>query len=128
MTATPKKILIVEDEDNIALAMEFFVGRHGYHITRVVDGDAAIEALGKAVPDLLVLDVTLPKRSGYDVCQHIRNDAAMNGAKILIMTARGGKMERTKALALGADAFLTKPFASADLLTAIKDLIGDATA
>lgn len=119
-----KTILLAEDEDNIALAFGIFIGRQGYKINRVADGDAVLEALAQEGPDLVVLDIMLPKRSGYEVCQMIRNDAALNGVKILIMTARGGKVERTKSLALGADAFMTKPFASADLLAQIDDLIG----
>lgn len=123
---TKKTILFAEDEDNIALAFEFFMGRQGYQITRVADGDAALEALAQAVPDLVVLDIMLPKRSGFEVCQIIRNDRRFDHVKILVMTARGGKVERTKALALGADAFLTKPFASADLMAQIGELIGEA--
>lgn len=123
---TKKTILFAEDEDNIALAFEFFMGRQGYQINRVADGDAALEALAQAVPDLVVLDIMLPKRSGFEICQIIRNDRRFDHVKILVMTARGGKVERTKALALGADAFLTKPFASADLMAQIGELIGEA--
>lgn len=121
-----KKILIAEDEDNIALAFQIFVGNRGYDITRVADGDAAMSEVVATKPDLIVLDIMLPKRSGYDVCQAIRKDPDLIPVKILVMTARGGKSERTKALALGADAFLTKPFASAELLAVVVDLIGDA--
>ena len=120
-----RKILIVEDEDNIAMALELFIGRRGYTVSRAVDGDAALEALAADRPDLVVLDITLPKRSGFEVCQTMRNDSAYDDVKILMMTARGGKVERDKGMVLGADAFMTKPFSSADLLAQIDKLLED---
>ena len=119
-----RKILIVEDEDNIAVALEYFIGRLNYAISRVADGDAAVEALKAHPPDLVVLDVMLPKRTGYEICQIIREDEMLKGIKILMMTAKGGKVERAKGLALGADAFMTKPFAGAELVAQIEDLLG----
>ena len=122
----PKLILIAEDEDNIALAFEFFVQRQGYRVRRVADGDAALAALQDETPDLVVLDIMLPGHTGHEICQSIRRDPSLASVRILIMTARGGKMERAKALAIGADAFLTKPFGSTELLAQIRELIGDA--
>ena len=119
-----KKILIAEDEDNIAMALELFIGRKGYKMTRVADGDAALEALADNRPDLIILDIMLPKRSGFEVCEMIRKDQTLKDVRILFMTARGGKSERTKGLALGADAFMTKPFSSADLLAKVDELLG----
>ena len=119
-----KKILIAEDEDNIAMALELFIGRKGYKMTRVADGDAALEALADNRPDLIILDIMLPKRSGFEVCEMIRKDQTLKDVRILFMTARGGKSERTKGLALGADAFMTKPFSSADLLVKVDELLG----
>ncbi|MCP5073431.1 MAG: response regulator transcription factor [Rhodobacteraceae bacterium] len=121
-----KSILIAEDEDNIALAFEFFIEGQGYKITRVSDGEAALEALTHERPDLVMLDIMLPKRTGFEVCQSIRNNAQMEGLKILMITARVGRVERSKGIALGADDFMTKPFSSADLLARIRNLIGDA--
>ncbi|MCP5073200.1 MAG: response regulator transcription factor [Rhodobacteraceae bacterium] len=121
-----KSILIVEDEDNIALAFEFFIGRQGYKISRVSDGEAALEVLARELPDLVMLDIMLPKRSGFEVCQMIRNNKQMDRVKILMITARGGKVERKKGIALGANDFMTKPFSSTDLLARIDNLIGEA--
>ena len=120
-----KTVLLVEDEDNIALALEHLIGRQGYRLRRVADGDAAMAAITEARPDLVVLDVMLPGSSGYEICQSIRRDAALAGIKILMMTARGGEVERRKGLALGADAFLTKPFAISDLTDQIKALLAE---
>lgn len=118
-----KTVLLVEDEDNIALALEHLIGRQGYRLRREADGDAAMSAITEDHPDLVVLDVMLPGRSGYEICQSIRRDNRLTGIKVLMMTARGGEVERRKGMALGADAFLTKPFATSDLTDQIKALL-----
>jgi len=119
----PKHILLVEDEDNIAIALEFLIRRMGHDPHRVADGDAALDAIERERPDLVVLDVMLPKRSGYEVCQMIRRAPDLRDVKVLMMTAGGGEMERRKGLALGADAFLMKPFATEDLKAEIATLL-----
>lgn len=121
-----KSILLVEDEDNIALALEHLIGRKGYRLRRVASGEAALAALAEDRPDLVVLDVMLPQRSGYEICQIIRKDAALQGVKVLMMTAGGGEVERRKGLAVGADAFMTKPFATRDLTAQIAALLDGA--
>ncbi|MBW4974601.1 response regulator [Roseovarius mucosus] len=121
-----KTVLLVEDEDNIALALEHLIGRAGYRLRRVATGNAALEAMAEDRPDLVVLDVMLPERSGYEICQMIRADAALKGIKVLMMTAGGGEVERRKGLAVGADAFMTKPFATADLTAQIGELLAEA--
>lgn len=119
----PKSVLVVEDEDSIALALEFLMGREGYELRRVGSGPAAIEAIRERPPDLVLLDVMLPGSSGYEVCQSIRLDPALADTKILIMTAKGGEVERRKGLALGADAFMTKPFSTSELKTTVRRLL-----
>jgi DNA-binding response OmpR family regulator len=121
-----KTVLLVEDEDNIALALEHLIGRAGYRLRRVATGNAALAAMAEDRPDLVVLDVMLPERSGYEICQMIRADAALRGIKVLMMTAGGGEVERRKGLAVGADAFMTKPFATADLTAQIGELLAGA--
>ena len=118
-----KKVLLVEDEDNIALALEFLIGRKGFGLKRVASGDAAMAALADERPDLVVLDVMLPEKSGYEICQHIRGDERLRDVKVLMMTARGGEVERRKGLALGADAFFTKPFDTRALTDEIVHLL-----
>lgn len=122
-----KTVLLVEDEDNIALALTHLIGRAGYRLRRVASGNAAIDALAEERPDLVVLDVMLPERSGYEICQIIRRDAALAGVKVLMITASGGEVERRKGLAVGADAFMTKPFATADLTAQIHALLSEET-
>ena len=120
-----KTVLLVEDEDNIALALTHLIGRAGYALRRVASGNAALEALAEERPDLVVLDVMLPERSGYEICEIIRRDPDLAGIKVLMITAGGGDVERRKGLAVGADAFMTKPFATADLTARITELLGE---
>jgi DNA-binding response OmpR family regulator len=120
-----KSVLLVEDEDTIALALDYLIGRAGHRTRRVADGDAAFDALAKERPDLVLLDVMLPGRSGFELCQHIRARSDLAGTRILMMTARGGTTERRKGLALGADAFLTKPFDMRVLDREIARLLGE---
>lgn len=125
MTGTdhPASILIVEDEDNIALALSHVLGREGWKVERVADGDAALTAVRERHPDLVLLDVMLPGMTGYEVCQAIRLEPELAEVKILMMTARGNAMERRKGLALGADGFIAKPFDLSDLLEQVRALV-----
>ena len=119
-----KNILLVEDEDNIAFALEILIGRLGHSLRRVDDGEDALAALDDGPVDLIVLDVMLPRRSGYEICQIIRSTDKFKDVKIVMMTARGGEVERRKGLALGANAFLIKPFSNSELTATITELLG----
>lgn len=118
-----KSILVVEDEDNIALALEHLMRREGYALSRVASGADALPAIARDHPDLVLLDVMLPEVSGYEICQSVRLDPALSDVKILMMTARGNQMERRKGLALGADGFISKPFDVRDLKAEVKRLL-----
>lgn len=107
---TPKRILVVEDEDNIAVALDYLMSREGYEQRRTATGAGAVDLIRDMHPDLVLLDVMLPEVSGYEICQNVRMDPALNDVKILMMTARGSAMERRKGLAMGADGFISKPF------------------
>jgi two-component system, OmpR family, phosphate regulon response regulator PhoB len=124
----PKSVLLVEDEDSIALALEFLMVREGYELRRVSSGPAALDAIAERAPDLVLLDVMLPGATGYEVCQRIRLDPALKDVKVLMMTAKGGDVERRKGLALGADAFVAKPFSTAELRGTVRRLLGGAGA
>ncbi|MCB1405027.1 MAG: response regulator [Rhodobacteraceae bacterium] len=108
--AARKRILVVEDEDNIAVALDYLMTREGYEQKRTATGAGAVEMIRELHPDLVLLDVMLPEVSGYEICQNVRMDPALNDVKILMMTARGSAMERRKGLAMGADGFISKPF------------------
>ena len=120
-----KTVLIADDEPNIVISLEFLLEQDGYRVLLARDGNEALEALERDVPDLVLLDVMLPKLSGYDVCQRIRQDPALAQVKVIMLTARGREVEVTKGLALGADAYVTKPFSTRDLLEQIRRQLGD---
>ncbi|WP_235830098.1 response regulator transcription factor [Algihabitans albus] len=120
-----QSVLLVEDEDSIATALEFLMQREGYLIRRVTTGPAALDAIAEEVPDLVLLDISLPGASGYEVCQKIRLDPALSSVKILMMTATGGAIPRRKSLDMGADGFITKPFSVAALIDEVRRVTGD---
>ena len=122
-TAAGARVFIVEDEDNIALALTTVLGREGWTLRRIADGAEALEAIREERPDLVILDVMLPTLSGYEICQRIRLDPALARTRILMMTARGTSVERRKGLALGADAFISKPFDLRDLMAQARGLL-----
>lgn len=105
-----KRVLVVEDEDNIAVALDYLMTREGYEQTRIATGAGAVDLIRETRPHLVLLDVMLPEVSGYEICQNIRMDPNLSDVKILMMTARGSAMERRKGLAMGADGFISKPF------------------
>jgi len=110
-TATAaKRILVIEDEDNIAVALDYLISREGFQQERMSTGAGAVERIRDTRPDLVLLDVMLPERSGYEICQSVRMQPDLAGVRILMMTARGSAMERRKGLAMGADGFISKPF------------------
>lgn len=117
-----KKILIVEDEKNIARAEGLILG-NDYEISYAVDGEEALFAAKKFSPDLIVLDLMLPKRGGYDVCFHVRQDKQLKNTKILMVTAKNLPIDRDKGLFIGADQYLTKPFEPDQLRSAVKQLL-----
>ena len=117
-------VLLVDDEPNIAYSLEFQMTRDGYDVRVASDGDAALQCARERTPDLVLLDVMMPKRDGYDVCQTLRSDPAFAATKIVILTAKGGAIEGEKALALGADAYFSKPFGLKELSRRVRELLG----
>lgn len=119
-----KSVLVVEDEPNIVLSLEYVIKKAGYEVRVARDGEEALRAVEEAAPDLILLDVMIPKRDGYDVCQTIRANPAWNDVNIIMLTARGREVEREKGLALGADAYITKPFSTRELTDRLKRVLG----
>lgn len=118
-----RHVLLVEDEANIALALQFLMQREGHVVTHIDNGREALEAVPELRPDLVLLDVTLPEVSGYEICQRIKSDPALSAVRVLVLTARGTEVEKRKALALGADGFMSKPFETAQLAHAVAALL-----
>jgi DNA-binding response OmpR family regulator len=120
------KILVVDDEPNIVLSLEFLMKQAGFQVRTVSDGEAALEAIGEDLPDLVLLDVMMPRKNGYEVCQAIRDDPACKDVRIIMLTAKGREVEREKGLALGADDYVTKPFSTQEVVDKVKELLSDA--
>lgn len=120
------RVLVVEDEDNIAIALDYLMTREGYDHDRIANGAEAMERIRSTHPDLVLLDVMLPEVSGYEICQGVRLDPGLSDVKILMMTARGSAIERRKGLALGADGFISKPFELRELREEVRRLLGGA--
>jgi two-component system OmpR family response regulator len=121
-------VLIAEDEPSILESLDFILRRAGWSIGAVTDGDAALAAVRSLRPRLLVLDVMLPKRSGFDVLKQIRGDSLTRDLPVLILTAKGQQQDRRTAEELGASGFVTKPYANADVVRAVRRLLGDEAA
>jgi len=120
-----KTILIVDDEPNIVISLEFLLERDGWRVQIARDGQEALEAIEREPPALVLLDVMLPRLSGYDVCQRIRERPAWRSVRVLMLTAKGREVEMAKGLALGADGYVTKPFSTGELLARIRALLGE---
>ncbi len=120
---TAKQILVIEDEDNIAIALDYLMTREGYRLERIATGAGAVDLIRDQQPDLVLLDVMLPEVSGYEICQKVRQDPGLSGVKILMMTARGSAMERRKGLAMGADGFISKPFELKELRAEVRRIL-----
>ena len=118
-----KKVLIVDDEPNIVISLEFLMKKEGFEVAVAVDGDEALAKAASFQPDLILLDVMMPKKSGFEVCEALRSDAANEAMKIVMLTAKGRETEVAKGLAIGADAYVTKPFSTKELLAKVKDML-----
>jgi DNA-binding response OmpR family regulator len=118
-----RRILIVDDEPNIVLSLEYLMRREGYEVAIAADGEAALAALAEARPDLVILDIMLPKLNGFEVCRRLRADPRWRELKVLMLTARGRDTEVAKGLDAGADAYVTKPFSTRDLVAQIRDML-----
>jgi DNA-binding response OmpR family regulator len=121
---TKKRILIVDDEPNIVISLDYLMKRAGYEVVIAADGEAALEAVAERTPDLVILDVMLPRMNGFDVCRRLRADPRWKELKVLMLTARGRETEVAKGLGAGADAYVTKPFSTRDLVAQVTEMLG----
>ncbi len=119
-----KKVLIADDEPNIVTALEFLLERNGYEVYIARDGEAALQLVEAHKPDLVLLDVMMPLKSGYEVCQRMRERVEWRNIKIVILTAKGRDVEVSKGLSIGADLYITKPFSTQELMAKINGLLG----
>ena len=117
-----KHVLLIEDEPNIIEAIQFILERDGWSVATHSDGADAIAAIGREVPDVLILDVMLPNRSGYDILRELRGQEATRDLPVLMLTAKGQSRDRDRAESAGASRFMSKPFANQDVLAAVREL------
>ena len=122
-----RRILIAEDEPSIVISLEFLLQGAGYEVTVARDGSEALKQIEALCPDLVVLDVMLPAVNGFEVCRRIRGDQQTRDTRILMLTARGRESEVEKGMAAGANAYMTKPFATRELLKTVSELLGTAS-
>ena len=117
------KVLIVDDEPNIVLSVEFLMKREGYEVATAGDGQEALDKLPQIRPDLMILDVMMPRKNGFEVCATVRDDPQFATLPILMLTAKGREAEMKKGISLGADAYITKPFSTHDLVAKVHELL-----
>jgi DNA-binding response OmpR family regulator len=120
-----KKVLIADDEPNILASLEFLMRKGGYDVRLARNGEEAVACALAFRPDLVLLDVMMPFRSGYDVCRALREEDALRGLKIVILSAKGREAEVSKGLSIGADAYVTKPFSNRELLQRVAQLLDE---
>jgi DNA-binding response OmpR family regulator len=118
-----RRILIADDEPNIVVSLEYLMKREGHAVSIARDGGEALAAIRRDRPDLVLLDVRMPSMSGFDVCQAVRADPALAGVRILMLTAKGRDTDLAKGTALGADAYMTKPFSTQELAARVRELL-----
>jgi DNA-binding response OmpR family regulator len=118
-----KRVLIADDEENIVTALEFLLQRRGYETRWAKNGDEALTEIERFTPDLVLLDVMMPRKSGYEVCQRMRGRPDWRHIKIIMLSAKGREVEVSKGVSLGADLYITKPFSNTELVAKIDGLL-----
>ncbi|MEQ9487842.1 MAG: response regulator [Alphaproteobacteria bacterium] len=122
-----KRVLLAEDEPNIVESLSFLLQRAGYDVVVEIDGRKALDNALNETPDVMILDVMLPEMDGYEVLRKIRADDRAKSIPVLMLTAKGQREDRRVAMECGADLFITKPFANAELVAAVEQLAGNQT-
>lgn len=117
------KILIADDEPNIVISLEYLMKREAYEVTVARDGQEAIDAILRERPDLVLLDVMMPRKTGFEVCQEVRANEQIKDTLILMLTAKGRETDVAKGLALGANAYITKPFSTKELMRRVREML-----
>ncbi len=119
------RILIADDEPNIVISLEYLMRREGHEVSVARDGDEALEMIQREPPDLVLLDAMMPGKSGFEVCQAVRDDQRLAKVKIVMLTAKGRETDMAKGKALGVDAYIVKPFSTRDLAEKVRSMLAD---
>ena len=120
-----KKVLIADDEPNIVTSLEYLMQKKGFEVKIARNGDEALALVESFLPDVVLLDVMMPRKSGYEVCQQIRERPEWQHIKVVMLSAKGREAEVNKGLSLGADSYVTKPFSNQELIAKIEGLLAD---
>jgi len=118
-------ILVVDDEPNIVLSLEFLMKKAGFDVRTAADGEEAMEAIRTEPPALILLDINIPKINGYEICESVRGSKEWRDIRIVMITAKGRDIEREKGLAMGADDYITKPFATQEVVDKVREILGE---
>ncbi|HET6467455.1 MAG TPA: response regulator [Geminicoccaceae bacterium] len=116
----PKTVLVADDEPSILLSLRFLLQKAGYTVLTATNGGEALAALEQARPDLILLDVMMPERDGFDVCQSLRGDPSYRDVPIIMLTAKGRDIDRQKGMAMGATDYVSKPFSTRELMDTVR--------
>ncbi len=117
------RVLIAEDEPNIVESLSFVLGREGFEVSAVLDGEAALEKLRSERPDVLILDVMLPRLNGFEVLKQAKADPSLRAIPVVVLTAKGQAHDRRMAEGLGVDGFMTKPFSNREIVEMVRRLV-----
>ncbi|MHB8811219.1 MAG: response regulator transcription factor [Desulfobulbaceae bacterium] len=120
-----RNVLVVDDEPNIVLSIKFLINQQGYEVRTASNGEEALQELSRQIPDLILLDIMMPKPDGYEVCQKIRATPAWKDIPVIMLTAKGRDVEKQKGLAMGADDYITKPFATHELVAKVRAVLNE---
>ncbi len=120
----PQTILVVEDEPNIVESLSFLMKKAGFVVRVARDGDTAIRTIESEAPDLVLLDIMMPRRDGYEVCRTIRANPDWDDVRIIMLSAKGRDLDRRKGLELGADDYITKPFSTREIVERVQEILG----
>ena len=118
-----KRVLVVDDEPHVVKTLTFVLNKEGYEVFTAGNGEEAINQVHESKPDLMFLDVMMPKKNGYEVCRELKSDSNLKRIHIIMLSAKGQEADKEKALNLGADEFMTKPFSPAGVVTRVKELL-----
>jgi DNA-binding response OmpR family regulator len=119
------KVLIADDEPNIVISLEFMMKREGFAVLVARDGREALETIRREHPHLVLLDATMPGMSGFDVCEAVRADPEVRATRIVMLTAKGRETDMARGVGAGADAYVTKPFSTRELMQKVKDMLAE---
>ena len=119
-----KRVLVVDDEPNILRTLTFVLKKEGYDVSSATNGEEAMAEVRSSKPDLIFLDIMMPKKNGYEVCQEIKGDSDLSDIHIIMLTAKGQDADREKGLSVGAEEFMTKPFSPIQVIGRVRELLG----